>query len=323
MTRLHTGVDNAVSAWRAAHLLPADAPHAHGTCPVCGCADCWGRLPASDGWWFCFNTDNHPVGLDHPGGWAGDSLDLETHRRGYEGKAGRLRVLREDGYLTASKAGSAAPKHRHRPSASTSNQGRSVVRGKQRPQRPPRREAAGLWAGSATVELGSAVLEDLASFYSRHEIKGGAVLPWKLACLLPEVKALPAWLPDPRGIHLALPLYDDRGRRAGLWPVAARGVPKGYRYQGLMAANPCAWVLLKGEEPLGWRWNGRVVVATTPGEFLRWASCESRHAVLGAWAPCWCRAAALCVPSEAEVIIRGPRPEPVASAFHGRVSVRY
>lgn len=194
---------------------------------------------------------------------------------------------------------------------------RVVVRRERRPQRPPMAEVEALWKHAHPLEPG-AEPEALTRFYQRHQITGANVLPWKLACTLPLGEPLPPWLPEPRGVPLALSLFDERGRRRGLWPVAARRQPEGFNLRGLVAANPCGWVLLLGEDPVGWRWNGRVVVATTPGEFLRWASCESRHAVIGGWAPCWCEAAARCVPREAEVIIRGPNPKVLCSAFPGR-----
>ncbi len=192
-----------------------------------------------------------------------------------------------------------------------------VVRRERRPQRPPQAEVEALWSDGATLAPG-ADREALARFYQRHRITGANVLPWKLACPLPVGEPLPLWLPEPRGVPLALPLYDERGRRRGLWPVAAREVPEGWNLRGLVAANPCGWTLLLGEEPVGWRWNGRVVLATTPGEFLRWASCEDRHAVIGGWAPCWCVSTGRRIPQVAEVIIRGPRPETLCSAFPGR-----
>ena len=311
----YPNLEAAVSAWRAAHPLPLNTPHAHAKCPVCGCGNCWGRLPSSEGWWFCFNTESHPVGIQQGGeGWAGDTLDLEVHRRGYRGKTGRVRVLREDGYLEGSR-----PRVRSAPAPS-----RPVVLPRQRrPQRPPRREVEALWSPAHTLEPGRDDLEALEGFYQAHEIPGATVTASRLACVLPPVEELPPWLAEPRGVPLALPLYDERGRLGGLWPVAALASPEGYTLRGLMAVDPCARGLIRGEDPVGRRWNGRVVVATTPGEFLRWACCEGRHAVLGAWAPCWGRAASSCLPSEAEVIIRGPRPEPVAGAFLGRFTVRY
>lgn len=139
---------------------------------------------------------------------------------------------------------------------------RVVVRRERRPQRPPMAEVEALWKHAHPLEPG-AEPEALTRFYQRHQITGANVLPWKLACTLPLGEPLPPWLPEPRGVPLALSLFDERGRRRGLWPVAARRQPEGFNLRGLVAANPCGWVLLLGEDPVGWRWNGRVVVATT------------------------------------------------------------
>ena len=96
------GLDAKVEAWRRAHPLPATMGTKPGECPVCTGQKRFGRHPKNPERWFCFGESPHSVGraaLGAKGGWWGDALDLEAAARGYSGADGRLRVLRDDGYL--------------------------------------------------------------------------------------------------------------------------------------------------------------------------------------------------------------------------------
>jgi hypothetical protein len=90
-------IPSAVERWNADHTGHG-YPHQHGTCPVCGCKQCFGVKRDDATRWFCHNTDSHSVGKAHDeGGWFGDLLDIAVHQRGRT----RVDVLRADGYLAA------------------------------------------------------------------------------------------------------------------------------------------------------------------------------------------------------------------------------
>src|SRR5690606_6431119 len=77
---------------------PSSYPKKPGTCPACQHNDCFHELPKDHTKWFCFSTGHiDGVGLKvEGGGYYGDALDLEAHRRGLK----PVDVLRADGYLT-------------------------------------------------------------------------------------------------------------------------------------------------------------------------------------------------------------------------------
>jgi len=235
------------------------------------------------------------------------------------GMANPRRGLLGDALGTCTKGLCSAPP----PSARVAGRGR-------RPPRPPVAESAALWAACRTVEgTGMPSTErdpDVAAalwllMCGAHPF-GVAALD--LARCLPQ--ELPRWLPPARGCSLVVPLFNAEGELAGLWPVAAQASAAGFTVRGLLMADPAGEALLRGEvPPPGWSWDGRVVLATETREYLRWAAApregRSVYAVLGTCPSCWSAAVARCVPDGAEVIVRGPRPEPVAGALQGRCRV--
>jgi len=191
---------------------------------------------------------------------------------------------------------------------------------------------AALWASCRNVERTGAPSAErdpdvaAALFLLECGAHPFAVAERDLARCLPQ--ELPTWIPQTRGCSLAVPLLNPEGELAGLWPVAASAPAAGFTVRGLVMADPAGEALLRGEAPpAGWSWDGRVVLATEPGEYLRWAAApregRSVYAVLGTCPSCWSAVVARCVPDGAEVIVRGPRPELVASALQGRCSVRW
>lgn len=64
-------------------------------CPVCGHKGCFGPLPKDPSRWACFSTNHGGAGIEGPGCYHGDALDVDAHAEGVD----HAELLRRGGYL--------------------------------------------------------------------------------------------------------------------------------------------------------------------------------------------------------------------------------
>lgn len=72
-----------------------DWPRHSERCPACGHDGCFGRFPDDPSRWACFSASHSGVGIQGPGCWHGDVLDLDAHAAGCT----PAELLKREGYL--------------------------------------------------------------------------------------------------------------------------------------------------------------------------------------------------------------------------------